>query len=307
MSKTSLYRLIWKTIKAINNCGHSDLAINFPTSVNDVKSAAAGFTSISKEGCIWNCVAVVDGYHLQTITPSATEVRNVRSFYSGHYKTHGVNIQGACDHHCRFVFLGVAGPGVMGDRDAIKQVELHNLIDALPGLYCVIGDCAYTPSEKMIPIYRGADATTARYDNFNFYASQLRIRIEMAFGLMTKKWGILTRPLSVKMKHVKHLMICIAKLHNFCIDERLREVQEHQPRNRPSQGGALLFTPHNVGFDARTEHLRELAAQVEFDEAELLFENAHSHNRERMAREVEALQLSRPNNRSRTTGQRRRR
>jgi hypothetical protein len=68
-----------------------------------------------------------------------------------------------------------------------------------------------------------------------------------------------------------------------------------------------LFTPHNVGFDAHTEHLRKLAAQVEFDEAELLFENAHSHNRERMAREVEALQLSRPNNRSRTTGQSRRR
>jgi hypothetical protein len=204
------------------------------------------------------------------------------------------------------VFFGVAGPGVMGNCDAIKQVELHNLINALPGLYCVIGNCAYTPSEKLIPIYRGADATSARYDNFNFYASQLRIRIEMTFGLMSKKWGILTRPLSVKMKHVKHLMICIAKLYNFCIEERLREIQEHQPRNRPSQGGALLFTPHNVGFDAPTEHLCKLAAQVEFDEAELLFENAHSHNRERMAREVEALQLSCPNNRSRTTGQRRR-
>jgi hypothetical protein len=111
MSKTSLYRLIWKTIKAINNCGHSDLAINFPTSVNDVKSAAAGFTSISKEGCIWNCVAVVDGYHLQTITPSATEVRNVRSFYSGHYrrmestfKVPATTIVGSCS----LVWLGLA-------------------------------------------------------------------------------------------------------------------------------------------------------------------------------------------------------
>jgi hypothetical protein len=58
-----------------------------------------------------------------------------------------------------------------GNCDAIKQVELHNLIHSLPGLYSVIGDCAYTPSEKLIPIYRGAGATLPWYDNFNFFAS----------------------------------------------------------------------------------------------------------------------------------------
>ncbi len=63
MSTSLLNRLIWKTIKAINFCCHSDLSITFPQSVEEVKKAAAGFNSISKEGCIWNCVAVVDGYH----------------------------------------------------------------------------------------------------------------------------------------------------------------------------------------------------------------------------------------------------
>ncbi len=37
-------------------------------------------------------------------------MQNVKSFYSGHYKTHGINVQAACNHHCRFVFLGVAEP-----------------------------------------------------------------------------------------------------------------------------------------------------------------------------------------------------
>jgi hypothetical protein len=46
-----------------------------------------GFQSISQQGCIWNCVAVLDGYHLQIQTPSKTEARNVvRSFFSGHYQ-----------------------------------------------------------------------------------------------------------------------------------------------------------------------------------------------------------------------------
>ena len=277
-------------MRAINNC--RELAISFPSSVDEVKRAAEGFSSISKEGCVWNCVAVVDGYHVQTITPSLSEVQKVKSFYSGHYKSHGVNVQAACDHHCRFVFFGIAGPGVMGDRDAIKQVALHNMINALPGLYCVISDCAYTPSEKLIPIYRGAEATLPRYDNFNFYASQLRIRIEMAFGLMTKKWCILNRPLSIKMKHVKHLMICIARLHNFCIDRRLVEVDHRDGRHRA--GPPLVFTPRNVAFDAHEQHVRELASEIEFDDAELVYDNPYSTNRERMAREIESLELTRP-------------
>ena len=41
---------------------------------------------------------------------------------------------------------------------------------------------------------------------FNFFASQLRIRIEMAFRLMVKKWGILARPLTIKLNKVKALM-----------------------------------------------------------------------------------------------------
>jgi hypothetical protein len=93
----------------------------------------------------------------------------------------------------------------MGDRDAIKMVKLGSLVEGLPGLYCVIGDCAYTASEHLIPIYRGEMAQ--RNDNFNFFASQLRIRIEMAFGLMVKKWGILAQPLSIKMIKMKRLMV----------------------------------------------------------------------------------------------------
>jgi hypothetical protein len=42
----------------------------------------------------------------------------------------------------------------MGDQDAIKMLILWLLIEGLPGLYCVIGDCAYTASEHLIPIYR---------------------------------------------------------------------------------------------------------------------------------------------------------
>ena len=56
----------------------------------------------------------------------------------------------------------------------------------------------------------------------------MRIRIEMAFGLMQMKWGILWRPLRVKLSNIKFIINGIARLHNFTIDERLldNEVEE---------------------------------------------------------------------------------
>ena len=73
-----------------------------------------------------------------------------------------------------------------------------------------------------MPIFGGDLALQKDNDNFNFFASQLRIRIEMAFGLMTRKWGILQRPLSNSLPSMKHLICCIARLQNFCINERLK-------------------------------------------------------------------------------------
>ena len=100
------------------------MAVKFPTTLDKIKEAARRFQTIITLGCIWNCVSVIDGYHLQIQTLSKNEVRNVQSFFSDHYQTHGLNIQAACDHNCRFIFLGVAGPGVIGDRDAINTVKL---------------------------------------------------------------------------------------------------------------------------------------------------------------------------------------
>ena len=290
ISVPSLYCVIWKCIDAINAC--KELSIKFPTTVAEAKEAARGFESISTQQCIWNCVSVIDGYHLQIQTPSKREVKNVRSFFSGHFQTHGLNIQGACDHHCRFTFLGVAGPGVMGDRNAISMVKLGSLVEGLPGLYCTIGDCAYTASEHLIPICRGEIARIPRNNNFNFYASQVRIRIEMAFGLMVKKWGILSRPLSIKMIKIKKLMVAIARLHNFCINERL---QENKNKHRDSSNGSTaVYTPTNVAFTAHETMLQENAALFEWEEIDEAFENRWSRNRDRMAKDIEYLQLTRP-------------
>ena len=106
------FHLLWKTIKAIHNC--AELQITWPNTKKWQIECACGFTSISTNRALHECVAVLDGYHMQTITPLKEGVHNVQSYFSSHYQTYGVNIQAACDHNCQFLFIGIAGSGVMG-------------------------------------------------------------------------------------------------------------------------------------------------------------------------------------------------
>jgi len=71
---------------------------------------------------------------------------------------------------------------------------------------------AFTP-------FPGEQKNEAKKDAYNFYLSQLRIRIEMTFGRLVNKWGIFKRPLQVQLKNVGKVFICATRLHNFCINE----------------------------------------------------------------------------------------
>ena len=163
VSVKSFYSIVWRTIHAIIQSKDPNLDnIKFPETQDECAAAAADFKNISRRGAICNCVTAVDGYLLSIITPSAKEVGNVRSYFSGHYQSNGCNVQAACDAHLRFNFIGLAGPGVMPDRDALKECSLYDLIENLPLGYVTVGDPAYTPTERLAPIFMEMQA---RYRN----------------------------------------------------------------------------------------------------------------------------------------------
>jgi len=102
ITRPSFCRVVWQVIRAINNC--TELNIIFPATQEDFDALADGFTSLSTGEAITNCVGVIDGYHLEIEVPPKDVVRNVRSCYSGHYKTYGVNVQAIADYNSRFLY-----------------------------------------------------------------------------------------------------------------------------------------------------------------------------------------------------------
>lgn len=238
-------------------------------------------------------MGVIDGFLLRIKVPSKKEAGNVRVFFSGHYQCYGVNVQAVADHRSRFLYFAVAAPGVSKDRDACEQCGLMTLMEGLPFGLCVIGDAAYEPTENLVPVYQGLDRLKAKCDNFNFCASQLRIRVEMAFGMMTNKWGILMRPVSCSLRNVKWMAQAIARLHNFVINERIR-LSGEEDSSDPSLSqavregrGYLPSTPHEANGDP-------VVLDPAFDHGNIPRCTGHSELREAMVRRVERKLLKRP-------------
>ena len=90
-----------------------------------------------------------------------------------------------------FLYFGVVAPDKTNDNAAIPLcVDLKKFIDDLPfGMY-VVGDAAYILTEQLLTPFTGTQKLYPNNDKFNFHISQLRIRIEMAFGRFVKKFCI---------------------------------------------------------------------------------------------------------------------
>ena len=217
ISVASFYRCVYKCIDAI--LASDELSYSFPQGEEEIASAARKFEALSSNGAIKGCVACLDGYLLGIQVPSSKETGNVKAYFSGHYQAYGINVQAACDHKCRFVYVCVAAPGGVNDISAFRKTKLPQMIRNLPPGKFVAGDNAYVCSEHLLTPFSRDERSEARKDAYNFYLSQLRIRIEQAFGFMTTKWRILKRPLQVDLKRVGYIFLCIARLHNFCINE----------------------------------------------------------------------------------------
>ena len=119
-----------------------------------------------------------------------------KAYFSGHYMAHGLNIQAICDSDCCFTFLGVNAPGKASEQVAFERTLIHKCVMALPmGMLSLVGDAAYQVSHFMLVPFPGSQRNNAGKDAFNFFLLQLRICIDMAFGLLQTKWFVLNRPL----------------------------------------------------------------------------------------------------------------
>jgi hypothetical protein len=157
----------------------------------------------------------------QWVVPSDRDARGVSNqadYYSGHYQAYGLNIQAMCDPDLVFMYVAVTGSGKINDVRAFSCcTRLIDWFETLPNWCFVSADNAYPFTIKMLVPLNATELWSENHRTFNFYLSQLRIRIKMAFRRLTTKWRRLWTTLNfASVKNAKIIHVC-TKLHNYVI------------------------------------------------------------------------------------------
>jgi hypothetical protein len=93
------------------------------------------------------------------------------------------------------------------------------MLDKLPLTYYVVADAAYAVSDKILVPFTGSQKRNLVQDAFNYFLSQLRIRIEQSFGLLVGKWRILRKPLECDLCNSSTIILACCRLHNYVIEK----------------------------------------------------------------------------------------
>lgn len=262
-SESSFYRVLHRTLRMIVQCGTCPgLQINFPSTIEEMQVAAAGFRAVSTDGIMAGVIGAIDGWLCAIACPRSSENVNQRSFHSGNYGHHGINVQAACDSMARFTYLSIQCPGSTNDPVAFESCSLSQQCASFPPSFHLVGDNAYVCNETMLTPYAGTQKLSSSKDSFNFYLSQVRIRIEQAFGLVVNKWRIFRSPLTVKLANVQYVIQAAFRLHNFCIGQWdyvpnvITDPDNHMPEYDQFLDENSLLANNGKGTSLRRERIR---------------------------------------------------
>ena len=224
ISHTDVMDSVWHVVDAVNNC--SKLAIAYPSSVEEQRKIVAGFQKASTVD-FDICAGAIDGILIWTQKPTAAEAQRVgvgqKKFFCGRKHKFGLNCQAVADVNGKILDISLAYGASAADCVAFEASDLYSKLEngLLKNGYILFGDNAYLNSSYMATPYSNVSGNPNKKseDNYNFFHSQLRIRVECAFGMLVARWGVLRTALHcrITVTRVIALVNTLARLHNYCL------------------------------------------------------------------------------------------
>jgi hypothetical protein len=142
-----------------------------------------------------------------------------KKFLCGQKGKFGLNCQAISDVCSRILDMSIVYGRTSSDCLAFEESDVyHQLEHGLLHAHMVLfGDNAYLNLKFMVTPF--PNVSSGSKDDFNFFQSQLCIRVECAFGMLVGCWGILRSaiPQNIYLTRTIALVQALAKLHNFCI------------------------------------------------------------------------------------------
>jgi DDE superfamily endonuclease len=133
----------------------------------------------------------------------------------------GIELPGSCRFSRKILGHVDKIPSIHIRLPCIESSKLYDNLEKglLADGLCIFGDNAYINSPFVATPY--SNVSGGYKDAYNLFHSQVRIRVECAFGMFVHRWGILRSPIpcGISIRKTTSLVLALAKIHNICIDQ----------------------------------------------------------------------------------------
>ncbi len=226
VSYSEVMESVWYVVEAVNT--FDEFAIEYPESADEQDKIAQEFRHVSQAG-IDICAGAIDGILIWIAKPTSKQAAiaavNQGKFLCGRKGKFGLNCQAVSDVRGKILDISIGYGGSSSDCLAFERSQLFDRCEAglMKNGNVLFGDNAYLNTQYMATPFTNVSGNQEQVtkDDYNFFHSQLRIRVECCFGMLVQRWGLLRTALhhSISITRIVGLVNCLARLHNFCISE----------------------------------------------------------------------------------------
>jgi DDE superfamily endonuclease len=200
-----------------------------------------------------DCVGAIDGTHIPISPPE-----NIKSNYRNRKGELSQNVLAVCNFDMRFTDILCGWEGSVSDSTLWVEGIRCGAIHVPDGKY-LLGDAGFTNCDKCLTPYRATRYHLQEWKRdgrrpqnakelFNLRHSKLRNVIERIFGVLKRRFKLLTLPQFFKIKHQVRAVAALCVLHNILVDIREAEVDEDQEEGELDQGdGEVLNEDQQSG------------------------------------------------------------
>ena len=160
-------------------------------------------------------IGCIDGTHIPIISPGGDNpeiYRCRKGFYS-------LNIQGVCDANMKFTNSIASWPGSVHDSRMFAESLVSEKLNSLDYKGYLLGDNGYPCRTYILTPFLSPGTEKER--RYNCAHIKTRNTIERAFGVLKRRFAILSTPMRTKLENSKKIVMACAILHNIAIENKL--------------------------------------------------------------------------------------
>ncbi|XP_041983237.1 putative nuclease HARBI1 [Aricia agestis] len=200
----------------------------------------------------WNfphCIGSVDGKHINIQKPA-----NSGSYYYNYKQSYSIVLMSIVNSSYEFMMVDVGANGKVSDGGVLKNTEFWDRFSSnqlnipqpseLPSTnqtlpYVLIGDEAFQLTSNFMKPYNQAVLTDERRI-FNYRLSRARMVVENTFGILTTRFKIFKRNITLPPQKMRKIVLACCHLHNFLSKRRINYIRRDDVDFEDTQTGTII-------------------------------------------------------------------